>query len=680
MLTLTIGVACDSTATPDGREQNLLSTRQTVVPDEEFTEENSEEGAFVIDMGGGPRSMPLPPIRRYWGVEQSTKPTRPETQDGKQERTPTQIASDVAEAAPPNEEMSVTLELAEVPFDWSPIKGLTDIDARAAIVEQRITQLRPNQAALIAWLSNVGAKEINPNWLTNSVQTVLRAKDVAKAIAHPDVVKASRSVTIASEAEWTGRQAKDAVRITNLYNAGITGSVGGPGGGTSNPVVIGIVESSGLTNVPHVSHDGFDDLVGINRFLSVKDCENSSCPNIVPSPNAYTHATLVSWVAGGSIEAGQDAAFPGTNTADQRARSGLLKGAYLRFYSAATTDGLYRSLARATFDGVNVINMSWGNTLECDRSVDYSGINAALAAIADLGVVMVKSAGNSGDGTTCRLSWPAQRTEVITVGNVDSSDDTIGYNSLPIRPSSSRGGVQVRTYSNNYIGYLAGVDLVAPGVYRQYFAPPNSSYSASATSGTSFATAAVTAMMGGLRSAFHSLGWSTANTRAMMVNGLLMGDGWNLTVNPSTAGLHPRTGAGRAKLHWPSGSDLTGPWAWGWRAVHLYPGNSVTWPVGSGGILPGTVTLWKWAVLWTASDLGAVPDVDLYVEDNCGGGNPTQIIVSDVGYDVRARFRLTQAHLMARCLRMRATAYSVPPGGVTIYSADYYHSGPTAVH
>jgi hypothetical protein len=135
-------------------------------------------------------------------------------------------------------------------------------------------------------------------------------------------------------------------------------------------------------------------------------------------------------------------------------------------------------------------------------------------------------------------------------------------------------------------------------------------------------------------------------------------------------------------MHWPSSENLTPPWGWGWRAVHLSPHESVTWPVSDALPESSAITQWKWAVLWTSydgshDDLDHVTDIDFQVEDTCAG-NAT--IVGDHGYDLRARFRLDRAQISGRCLQMRATAFSVPPAGVTFYSADYFHSGPPTEH
>lgn len=163
-----------------------------------------------------------------------------------------------------------------------------------------------------------------------------------------------------------------------------------------------------------------------------------------------------------------------------------------------------------------------------------------------------------------------------------------------------------------------------------------------------------------------------------MATGLLFGDGWDSDTDTQTSnGMSWRSGAGRMRAHWPSSADLVAPWGWGWRSVTIYPGQTVTWPVGSGGPLSSSITQWKWAVLWAPSNLDAVPDIDFYVDDTCAGGG---VLAYDMGYDVRARFRLDQSQISGRCLQMRAVAYSVPPEGVTFYSADYFHSGSTAVH
>jgi hypothetical protein len=78
-----------------------------------------------------------------------------------------------------------------------------------------------------------------------------------------------------------------------------------------------------------------------------------------------------------------------------------------------------------------------------------------------------------------------------------------------------------------------------------------------------------------------------------------------------------------------------------------------------------------------AGGLQNIPDVEFYVDDVCNG---VTTLYSDVGVDVRSLFRLTQAQLSGKCLRMRAYGLSVPPQGVQIQMADYYHSGDPSEH
>ncbi len=82
----------------------------------------------------------------------------------------------------------------------------------------------------------------------------------------------------------------------------------------------------------------------------------------------------------------------------------------------------------------------------------------------------------------------------------------------------------------------------------------------------------------------------------------------------------------------------------------------------------------------TPTNLTSVPDVDFYVDDTCPFQGGILKLASDAGYDIRARFRLSQAEITGRCLRMRAVAYSVPPGGVTFYTSDYFHSSDPNEH
>jgi hypothetical protein len=298
------------------------------------------------------------------------------------------------------------------------------------------------------------------------------------------------------------------------------------------------------------------------------------------------------------------------------------------------------------------------------------------------GSVMVSSAGNQGPDD-CTTGWPSIRSETLAVGALEHPLG-LDYDDVPMRHSSSTGGMVITTTAGTS-AFISVLDLAAPGNFRRWFTPPGNSYGTADAAGTSFSAPVVSAVAGLMRHTFWGLGLGHGHARNMMVNTLLMGNGWSSSSGTIRAlGMDWRSGAGRVKAHFPHNLDLVAPWGWGWRAVTIRQGETVTWPIGmTQSESLHYVTQWKWAVLWTPPDLSQVPDVDFYVDETTcpPGGSYIRNGLNDLGYDHRVRFKLGRSSLDGgRCYRMRAYGYNVPAGGVTFYSADYYHSGPAGDH
>lgn len=626
-----------------------------------------ESGARVVPAPAAIRStLPLGAVKEKPPVVQPADPIPQQPEK--------QLVLQMAAQKAASEVMPVTFVLHDVPADWKAFRETKlDVD-RNAFIQSRLATLMPTRQGFLNWLSANGATDIRALWLANIVHARLPAGKISTAVSQPAVVDVARSgVAVGDDGLWTGKESTDAVRISNLYAAGIKGR---PGGRTRPRVQIALIELS----VPYRGHAGWNTTAGFTRMRIVRDCRSgTACPLSGATATTSTHATSTGAIAAASIENGQDPAFPGAGTVDQREHSGHLASSYIHYYQFDSDDDVPLAIQEAVMDGADVINMSFflGTPADgCNRFTNFSGVNQALENAVNAGVVIVKSAGNDG-GTACSLSYPATRPHTLAINGVDTATTTQTYNTVPILTSASRGGLTIRSHSGA-LATASRVDGVVPGKLTGLLSPPGNSYTGG-LSGSSAAAPVAAGIVGEIRSAFATIGWPNADARYMMVNTLLMGDGWDSDSSVQTvSGMSSRSGAGRLKTHWPSSTDLVGSWGWGMRAVTFTSNNQqISWPVGSGGPMPAGITQWKWAVLWTPTNLDDVPDVDFFVDDVCAGGG---VLALDTGYDVRARFRLGQSTISGRCLQMRAVAYSVPSTGVTIYSADYFHSGGTGDH
>jgi hypothetical protein len=519
-------------------------------------------------------------------------------------------------------------------------------------------------ASLAPWLASIGATAIERSKVVDDVRAEIPAERIEELLARPELRRVAAAASARPTASWSGLRMQDALGSVRLRAVGLDG---GHGGRTAGGLKIGIVEvAADLGNWPVADHPGWN-----GRLVAVRDCRFAGCPVATPLPVpstdtfSTTHGTAVAWVAAGSIEGGQDPAFPGQATSEQRARSGHLGAATLVFYGTNGSDAVARAIDRAVEDGMDVVNMSLvigDATTWCDPHFDPSGITAHMRAALDAGVTLVASAGNDGGAGGCTVGFPAFRPEVLSIGALGSADDSASYEELPIwnegaGVGSARGRIDLVAP-----GCLAGFFTGSSGLGDGYFLGPGG------PCGTSLAAPAGSALVGALRGALASLGAPLDDGRSMLALALLLGDGWDPEADDGRSrrsGMSALSGAGRAHARWPG--DGGSPSGWGFRTITIHQGETVTWRVGRAGSRAAAGASWRWAVAQTPSSVDDVPAIELHVDDTCSGTT----LASDTSHGTRARFGL-QADV--RCLRMRAYGARIPAGGATFYSADAYEA------
>lgn len=657
----------------------------------------------IVDDGSGARVVP--PLSHGIDTHPEKRPVTPQksrstpavTESPRKKDWRAELFQRVSGLSP-DQLVRINLHLESAEFDWEQLNGVKQ-PMRQAILSSRKGQLSSLQNALVKHVQQLGATEIEQFWLTNSVSALLPAAKVAAAISHPAVSRAVLASREIAPGLCDGRQSKVSTRIlTHLYGSGITGQEGGVGGSyvagheTTN-ITLGVMEADNLNNYPYREHVGFG-----GRLLSVDDCTSGSCLPTTKSlsdfvsvtPQPKFHGNWVLWVAGGSIEHGEDPAFSGIDTTAQEQQSGHLKGAGLRYYFTPHDDSDVLGLQQAVEDELDVLNISFGwDVVDCaDPSVDSDGnshdvaqLSEAIASTVSAGVVVVVAAGNTGDHPPfCTLCYPALSREVLTVGAMGEHDCT---DTDPLWGNSSKGPVPVTTFDGDN-GQIAGVDLIAPSTFSNFYVPPGNSYDPTPQQGTSLAAPVVTAMVGGLKDALTF--WQPVySSRVLMASALLFGDGYTPSGSTLTVGMDPGTGAGRAKMRFPS--DLVPPFSWSTFSFDLYPGDpGYYWDLFDIPA-PGFVTQCKLAVVLSnvdgsALDLHNLPDPDMWIYDTCSGNPYYDTIRSDTGWDVRSTFRLSQSEITGKCLQFYATAhdYAIPPSGVKFSVAYYCHSGDPTGH
>jgi len=691
-------------------EEGALGRSQAEVevssePAEYMSVETQGSGPVSIDQRATRRKT-TPVEARQVETERGRLPEVRESRASKvPERSTSERTIEHAKLSAPDALIEVSIELREEPFAF---EGLVRSEPvrRSAMIQDRKVQLGKSQEGLSVAIRRMGGRELNRGWLVNVVDAEVPAKAVAEIASLPGVVAVSFPEEVHNEQSrgWNGRLIRRGLKLDSAALANSKSDFYVGCFGTTDPdtchdgntnsrmgadeeIRLAMVESgSGDSAQILRNHVGWRDGTSAtnNRVRLVYNCGSSGCTTTTSSGTENNHGTRVSWVAAGSLEQGQDSAYPlsdGARTTDQRNRSGVAKEAGVYYYLGSTTTGLRLGIEQAVADGADVINMSWGGAV-CSSVTTYSydsgSINAALRNALSAGALPVKSAGNEGDdGSTCTTTYPGWRPDVLTAGGLQSDDNVTDMNDLGLYTSSSRGGATLRIMGSTTNRTFGGVDLMAPACIDLYFSNDSTGYSTTKRCGTSYAAPAVTGTAGLMRDALNHLGWSGNNAKALMVNMLLFGDAWESDTGANrTTGVGRASGFGRVHAHWPTTDNLTAPWGWGWRARTINEGETLTWTVGGSDAESTSVTQWKWAVTWFDSDLENSSDIVIRVRDTCAGN---VVVASDVSYDFRKRIQLRQSQIGGKCLEMEAQAIRTPSGGTTFYSADYYHSGDAEV-
>jgi hypothetical protein len=277
---------------------------------------------------------------------------------------------------------------------------------------------------------------------------------------------------------------------------------------------------------------------------------------------------------------------------------------------------------------------------------------------------------------------------VAGIGEVPSQENNFDpldpYDIEPIGAYSGRGHLEVGMggwYAQYYPTWDMGVvSISAPGVVELYFAE-NDEYSDTsqdpdwniAIQGNSFSIPVMSGAAGLLRQTTGNV-----DARALKAMVLVMGDGTDSVYSGqgSHAGPSEIYGTGKFKGHRFGGLEAPSGALYNW-SWHLEEGQelSLTFP----SVVPSGVTKWKWAVYVDQHDLSQVPWVWLRVEQGCGGAGP--LGPTDYTVSLQKFVSLEAPVLQAgQCPRVEVYGFSVPPGGVDVYIAGYYHSGDPDEH
>lgn len=631
--------------------------------------------------GGGLYSVSVePPTVRFDQPMGSEKPTAAFVAPPK---SPTEMVLEASATLEPGALTRVFVRLPKHDFDFSRFRS-NDKAAVAAVLAERMAELAPDQGAATAALEKIGAKVVATYWVVNGVTVDIAAGAVASLLTLPQVVELQPVGDLELGAAYDGNHIRDRTLIkSSFHNQGIEGENGGLNG---DNVRIGVIDQGKLA----ANHVGWLDwAAGPTRVKGRYVCTGSGCTATTTLPSVENHGTVVTWVAAGSIEQGQDSAFLGSYTSNQIARSGVAREADVYYYEAQLNTSYPKAIERGILDNVDVLNFSQGIsacTPSCNPSCNISGINDAIKNALQAGIVFVACGGNTGHAAGCTAWYPGYLPWVVSVNGADTTDSVTSYDAstlldVPNNPAS-KGPVAAIRHDGMANQYQAAIDLVAPGAWTRYFTTGPAGYGAGTYTGCSMASPVVAAATAILREAFSTIGWSTTDAHVLIANLFLMGDRWDFASGGTrSSGVSEYSGFGRIHMHYPASNNLTAPWYWEWQRLWVQHGATVSWQLQGPAAESTALTQLKWVVAVIDTELTGVPDIDLEVWDTCpaGGGSPVKLNW-DSSYDLRSRIILNASEIGGRCLEMRIKGYSVASGGQWVYSALYNHSGSTADH
>lgn len=618
----------------------------------------------------------------------------------------------------PNAPTSVLIEVESPTFDWRSL-GRADggTPRRNELLELRREQVRTATGSVVARLEAVGARDVAAGDLSAIVRAVIPARLANDVAGWPRVRSIQRDEPRGTIAQYGGAQARAGMRTSTFQSNGILGN--GPGRNVDSRIRFAIVdlENQNLplatNNWPSWSHDGYlrttsyFPWVQQNRWKKANDCLGTSCivysgaVSTWPTGNTVTHSNRVARVLFGNVE---NYNYSGLSAFDRTQRSGIATEGDLYYYRVAGSSwSLSVAIDQLIVDGIDVANFSIGvssDPLGCHLDSNSGTANQSIENATQAGVLLVAAIGNDGRSMgRCLANYPAMNRNTLAVAGLNTTS-TANYDTSLIWPDSSRGGMSVLTTSSGRQTF-AIADISAPAIWMYEYTPGLHDFATTAIAGTSYAAPAVAAAAGLLRESFNTIGWNLNDARTLLVNMILLGDGFQDWYGGQLPyGMDLQSGAGRLHAHAPIVGDMVSPWGWGWHVARLGPGEELRFPVWDGGAEDVNVQQWKSAMTWvepsTSGSGTTIPVADIVLEvwDTCAPGGPVSVS-SDYSFDIRKRLSLSHTQIVlptrSRCLEGRVRVFDIPVGSANpipgsqprtrdVYVADYFHGGNPSNH
>jgi len=575
----------------------------------------------------------------------------------------------------PGDFVPVSIELTGGGFDFS-IMRAADRAERGVVVQSLLDQRELAINGVRAKLAAIKAQDVSYFWLNNTFSARVPADSLSDILEWSEVEGIGEAGYVVAPLAYDGIGIKGGTEAQTAINFGHDGREGAISDGQQ--VIIGVIEppeDDGTANRISRNHVGWKNCSGCSsRLVLAKTwaCTSISCATETTNATTTNHGTKVAWAAFGDIRDGQDSNI--TNTTERARRSGVAEEAWGTYYRMNTgvLAELTRALETAILDVVDVVNMSFGvAAVQCDRTFDSDGVNAALRNAAATGIVLVGAAGNSGSTGGCTLNYPNYRPEVLTTSALHTGGATPPtYDNTVLRSSSSIGPMSIRV--NGTLQSTNGVKLSAPGCYSHFFTHPSGYSTLLETCGTSMAAPVVAGLAGLMRNAFYKTGFSFSAGNAFRLQAAMLvgGDRWNGLSNLGkvTTTANHRTGFGRAKGRYLS--PQVSPKAWGLGSTTVTM-SGATIPINSGVALPSGATQAKAVILWNEDSLDNVSDIIIRLRDTCAN----TILSDDISFNMNKRVSISSG-AAGRCLALEIVPLHFATGtSRVVYFAHNFHGG-----
>lgn len=240
------------------------------------------------------------------------------------------------------------------------------------------------------------------------------------------------------------------IQIDKLHQAGFRGEglvVAVIDGGFLNADTIPLLKNVKIEGTYNFVHPGWDVYAELDHGMSVLSCMAANCPEV-----------LVGTAPGASYW--------------------LLCSEDPDCECLAEEDYWAQAVEFADSVGVDIINTSLGYYAFDDESTNYhyrdlngrvSLMSLTASKAVDKGMIVVCSAGNSGNKQWKKITPPADAVEVLTVGAVDSKRKNTVFSSVGntadgrVKPDvMARGGSAAVVRSNGQIGWVNGTSFSSP--------------------------------------------------------------------------------------------------------------------------------------------------------------------------------------------------------------------------